>query len=82
MEHDDHYEAWRRARSDADVPDGFADRVMAAIRERGQTGERSALCAVVLAVVASRAGRIVLWSLACAVGVVRVGSVIALFLVR
>ena len=82
MEHDDHYEAWKRARADAAVPDGFADRVMAAVREHRQAGERSALVALVLAVVASRAGRVALWSLACAACAVRVGSVIALFLVR
>jgi hypothetical protein len=66
----DGYEAWKLARSRAEAPPDFADRVMAAVRAHG-VPRRSLL--------SSRLVRCALWLLAALALAVRVLAVLALF---
>ena len=81
MSRRDPYESWTQARSDADVPDDFADKVMAAVRQCDNSAARKAvLRGWLLSVLASRWARAAIWSvgfLACAV---RIFFVLGLFL--
>ena len=71
MRHDDPYEAWKRARAGAEVPAGFADRVMAAVRARQARRPVRPL---------SRAVRIGIGMAACAVCLLRILQIVAVFL--
>jgi hypothetical protein len=71
MRHDDPYEAWKQARAGAEVPAGFADKVMAGLRARPARRPGPAL---------SRAVQIGIGSLACAVCLLRILQVLAVFL--
>jgi hypothetical protein len=75
MRHDDPYEAWKHARAGAEVPGGFADKVMAVVRAR--QARRPVLLRVLLT---SPVVRIGIGSLACAVCLLRILQVVAVFL--
>lgn len=82
MKPDDAYELWKSSRAAIEPPAGFEDRVMAAIEPfaAAQHRRRRGVQAFVLAVVASRLGRLAIWSLACAACAARVVGILALFL--
>lgn len=83
MHHDDAYESWKADRGRADVPEDFADRVMDAIAARAIERRRdSALRLWLLGLLASRAVRVGIGTLACAACAVRVLYVVALFLMQ
>ena len=69
MNGDERYEAWRRQRAEAPVPDGFADRVME--RVMGREDRRPARIVPVL-----------LMTTAGAAALVRVAAVLALLLME
>jgi hypothetical protein len=71
MQPDDPYEAWRHARAGGDVPGGFADTVMAAVRARQARRSAAPL---------SRGVRIAIGAAACAVCLLRILQVLAVFL--
>ena len=77
MRPDDCYETWKQSRADSVVPGGFADGVMARVRERQP--EKRASVAVLLALASSRPLRVSLCTLALLVCVFRMLSVVALF---
>jgi hypothetical protein len=77
----DPYEAWKRRRAEAPVPDGFADRVMASVYRREQRPAWR-LVGVLRGLLRSPAVRVGVCSLACAAGLLRVLQVVALFLVQ
>jgi hypothetical protein len=80
MKSDDAFEQWKSSRTAIDVPADFADRVMGSIEQWDAAHRRRhGLQALVLAVLASRLGRVAIWSLACAACVARVGAILALF---
>jgi hypothetical protein len=77
---DDFYEAWKQQRRTAEVPAGFAGRVMAAV---GRRQERTGLLLVrawCQAVLSSRVARFALCLLAVLVGVFQVMQVLGVFL--
>ena len=82
MRNDDVYERWRHAQASVDVPDGFADRVMAAVEQHDRQRRGLAFRELVRLLVASRLGRIAVWSLACSVCALRIAAVLAVFLVE
>jgi hypothetical protein len=83
MPHDDLYESWKGERARADVPDGFADRVMASVRAQEQQQRQALLLrGWLLVLVSSRLGRIGLWVVASLVCAFRMASVAALFIPR
>jgi hypothetical protein len=71
MRHDDPYAAWKQARAAANVPAGFADKVMAGVRTR--QARRPVLPL-------SRAVRIGIGTAACLVCLLRILQVLAVFL--
>lgn len=75
----DLYEAWRRWRAEAPVPDDFDDRVMASLRRHEQRPGRW-LARLLRGMLRSPSFRFGVCSLACAAGLLRVLQVIALFL--
>jgi hypothetical protein len=77
----DPYEAWKRRRAEAPVPDDFADRVMASLRRPEQRPARR-LSEVLYGLLRSPAFRVGVCSLACAAGLFRVLQVVALFLIE
>ena len=80
MEHDDRYQTWLRRSADAEVPEGFADRVMAAVHDlERQRRQRRALRGWLLALLWSRPGKVGIGTLAFLACVVRMVSVVALF---
>jgi hypothetical protein len=80
MHADDGYEQWKQHRRRADVPAGFADRVMSAVRERErQRAGRLDLRARLLALLASRPARVGVCSLAVLAGVFRLLQVLGFF---
>jgi hypothetical protein len=80
---DARYEDWRRRRGEAPAPDGFADRVMAAVAgEQVARPQRAALLALWLALWNARLGRIGVCSLAAAVCVLRLAHVVAIFVAQ
>jgi hypothetical protein len=81
MKPDDAYERWKSSRAAANVSADFADRVMSSIEQvEAASQRRRGLQALVLALVASRIGRVTIWSLACAACAARVLGVLALFI--
>jgi hypothetical protein len=74
----DPYEAWKRSRAEAPVPDDFADRVMASLHRKEQLGRR--LARVLRNPLGSPSFRVGICSLACVAGLLRVLQIIALFL--
>ena len=79
MPREDPYESWKKSRANTKVPDGFADRVMTAIREtRGRSRQHFAV-QFLLAVSATRLGRAAICVSAGALFIVRIGHVLALF---
>jgi hypothetical protein len=73
------YEAWKRRRADASVPDDFADRIMATLRLREQRlGQR--FTRLLRGLFHSPAFRVGVCSLACAVGLLRILQVVVVFL--
>lgn len=75
----DFYEAWKRQRAEARVPDDFADRVMASLQLHEQRPARQLLW-LYRVVFDSRAFRVSVCSLAFAAGLLRVLQVIVVFL--
>jgi hypothetical protein len=82
------FEAWKRRRRASRVPDGFADRVMSALRQEpaprawawrwiGPEVER-----FLTALLASRLGKLGICTLGCLACAFRILSLIALFLPR
>lgn len=75
----DLFEAWKRKRAVASVPDDFADRVMGALRlEKHMPGQR--LARMYRSLFQSPAFRVGVCSLACAVGLLRIFQVVVVFL--
>ncbi|HEY7327558.1 MAG TPA: hypothetical protein VH592_07960 [Gemmataceae bacterium] len=73
----DLYEAWKRWRSEAPVPDDFADRVMASLRLAEQKPGRR-FVHMLRGLLRSPAFRVGICSLACIAGLLRVLQVIVL----
>jgi hypothetical protein len=83
MSSDELYDAWRRRRAEPEVSADFADRVLAAVRDRQERGaQRSTLRGLVVAVLLSRAGKVGICSLALAAWVFRVLLLFDVFLSR
>jgi hypothetical protein len=83
MSGDDLYDAWRRRGAEVEVPADFADRVLAAVRDRQQRDARQfTLRGLLLAVLLSRAGKVGICSLAVAAWVFRVLLLFDVFLSR
>jgi hypothetical protein len=88
MRPEPNYEAWKRRRSAARVPEGFADRVMSALRQepapRARTwrGIGPELERYLTALLASRLGKLGICTLGCLACTFRMLSLIALFLPR
>jgi hypothetical protein len=81
MSHDDLYESWKRARAATAVPAGFADRVMAALKDsEGRKARPVSLRELLFALLTSRPGRVAVCSLAGAACLFRILHVLALFL--
>jgi hypothetical protein len=78
MPDSDPYEAWKRWRAEAPVPDGFADRVMSSLRRQEQHPWRR-LAPGLRRLPESRAFRVAICSLACAASLLRVLQVVAPF---
>jgi hypothetical protein len=72
MSQHDPFEDWKRYRAGGEVPEGFVDTVLEAVRRR-EDGRARLL---------ARASRVVLCSLALAVCLFRIFQVVALFLVE
>ena len=77
----DLYEAWKRLRAEALVPDDFADRVMASLRLDEQEPSRW-LARMLHSLFQSPAFRVGICSLACVAGLLRILQVIVLFFVE
>jgi hypothetical protein len=80
MRPDDVYESWKRRRAEVDVPPGFANRVMRSLSERGATDGDLGLQGWIAGWLASPVGKVGICALAGLAFLLRVGSVIALFL--
>lgn len=78
MPDSDLYEAWKRRRAEACVPDGFADKVMDSILRQQQTPSR--FLQVLGGLFRSPVFRVGVCSLAGAAGLLRVLQVVAFFL--
>jgi hypothetical protein len=76
MRFDDPYQSWVRKHAQVPVPDGFADRVLERLYQRRDHAWRALLLAALL----SRPGKVALWSLAGAACLVRLASIVTLFL--
>jgi hypothetical protein len=76
----EHYDAWKRCRGQAEVPGDFADKVMAAVRSDAAGRHRSLLGGLLLAFVSSRIGKVGICSLAGLTCAFRLLHLVALFL--
>lgn len=79
MPREDPYESWKKSRANARVTDGFADRVMGTLHENADLGRQRFAGRLLLAVLASRLGRVAVCASAGVLFVVRIGHVLALF---
>lgn len=81
MPGDEIYERWREARADAQVPGGFADRVMVAVESRERDARETALRGLLAAIARSRLARVAICSIAGAACLVRIGCLVSPFVV-
>ena len=79
MTPDNDLDAWRQARRVADVPVGFADRVMAAVEQSQERVRLGLLRRLLLSTLARRVARTTLCLIATAVCISRVLHVFAIF---
>jgi hypothetical protein len=70
------FEAWKRARSAGAVPEGFAERVMASLPRREETGRRSG---ALLFLTGSLPGRVAVTLLATTVFLYRAACAFGIF---
>ena len=76
------YERWKRTRAEVEVPDDFAERVMASVHQLPQRGGTSLLRRWIMAVGQSRIVQATATALALAVCVLRIGGILAIFVPR
>lgn len=79
MPHRDLYEAWKRRRAEASVPDDFADRIMATVR-LGEQKPGQRLARMLHNLLRSSTFRVGVCSLACVAGLLRILQVVVVFL--
>ena len=72
------YQAWKKHRAENNVPEGFADRVMAQVEERAQ--QRRSVAAWMVMAVWSRLGRVSVCLLAGFIGLARLTQVVGVFI--
>jgi hypothetical protein len=82
MEPDDRLEAWIERRARADVPENFADKVMAAVRESERLKRQGLFMRLMLALLSTRAGKVGLGALAVLACAFRMMQVIGVFFVQ
>ncbi|MGD0517040.1 MAG: hypothetical protein ABSA26_05845 [Thermoguttaceae bacterium] len=80
MGHDKQYESWKKQRAKVEVPGDFADRVMAPIRQTRQQTWVLLLQKSAAAALRSKVIRAAICSAAIAVWMIRVGSILAIFI--
>jgi hypothetical protein len=80
MDADDRYQAWKQRRAAAEVPEGFADRVMQTVRGVQGRQQRHAPAGVLGLLFSSRLSKVAVCTLAVAACVVRVAAVVAVLL--
>jgi len=80
MQPEEIYESWKQRRARADLPADFADRVMAALPEEEASSLGLSLQGWIAHWFASPLGKVGLCALGCLAFLLRLGSVIALFL--
>jgi hypothetical protein len=76
------YDAWKSRRSSLDVPEGFADRVLAALPRGQQYRQSPGVNWFFVALLDSRLGKAGVCMLGCLACVFRIASLVALFLPR
>jgi len=81
MSADEIYERWRKARGGGQVPDDFADRVMAAVELQQRHARETVLRGLLVAIARSRLARVGICSVAGALCLVRIGCVVSTFVV-
>lgn len=80
MRDNDPYELWRKQRSPVEVPDDFADRVMTSIHQARRRAWWTLLKQLTLIAGRSRIVRASCYALAFAVWMLRVASILAIFI--
>lgn len=80
MPPDDLYQRWKARRTRGEVPAGFADGVMNAVVGHESRRQRTWLARLLLALTASRAGRVGLMAVAALVFALRLAAIVAVFL--
>ena len=79
MNEDAQFEAWCRARAEADVPDAFVDDVMAAVENAEEQRAAGTFWLMMTSILGSRAGRAALLLLGLAAFAVRVVGTLGVF---
>jgi hypothetical protein len=80
MPSEDDYPSWVESRRECEVPEDFADRVMSAVHQRLNTARASMLPALFLGLLAHRTAKITVGLLACGACILRIYSVVSLYL--